>query len=883
MNGLIFLGLFALALLVAAPVALIVLFIRLNNLQRRVQMLEKTLSAPKAHTSPAPPASAQPVAAPRPVSTSAPPQPPVVAAPAAATSTPSTAPSASHTAQPSAARPVLQPSLIERVTSRIKRWFSQGNVPVKVGMLVSLIGVAALLRYANTQGWMQLPMELRLAGISAAALASIVFAWRKRNSHPSFAQAVQGGAIGTLLLVIFAASKRYDMLDSSAAFALSIVLIASMAVMAVLQHSRTLAILGVLAGFMAPLWLSSGGGNHVALFSYYALLNAGIFAIAWLRPWRELNLLGFAFTFGIGSLWGVLEYSTEQFASTEPFLLLFFALYLIIPILYTRRDGQHAPRIDGSLLFGTPLFAFALQAGLLKDQPMLLALCAIGLALLYAVLAKSLMSRLRYQLLAKGYAVLAVGFATLAVPLALSAKATSAVFALEGAGLVWLGWQQERRLPRITGICLQLIAAFALTFSATSFQAAHQPVFNAALMGGLLIAIAGFASAWAYWQQHAYRFSAVAYIWGLLWWMGSAWNDINQFIPQHSKLHVLLLVSACTGLLAAWAWQHLKARLLSLTVLTVVFTGFCIAFLQWAQLGQPFAGWGLAAWVGFALLSFMMLRLLAQTTPTHASNDQLLAQLLYWLLVPTVISLSAWSLGQRFALSAGWVGLLLVLPWLGMTALSMYRWAWLRHPLGERFDAWQQLLQGCTYVAIGLWWFFSLWSSAASAPLPWLPLINPLELAEIAALVLLAVDWQRDSQLQNHSRYRLILSLAALLLVTLSTLRAVHHWGDVPWRFSSLFASGLAQTSLTLIWSLLGVIGWVAGSRHARWSLWLSGAILMGIVLLKLLLIDRSNLGDLLGIGAFIAYGLLCTAVGWLAPAPPRRLTETSTAHEELS
>ncbi len=32
----------------------------------------------------------------------------------------------------------------------------------------------------------------------------------------------------------------------------------------------------------------------------------------------------------------------------------------------------------------------------------------------------------------------------------------------------------------------------------------------------------------------------------------------------------------------------------------------------------------------------------------------------------------------------------------------------------------------------------------------------------------------------------------------------------------------------------------------------------------------RANLGDLLGIGAFIAYGLLCTLVGWLAPAPPR-------------
>jgi uncharacterized membrane protein len=44
----------------------------------------------------------------------------------------------------------------------------------------------------------------------------------------------------------------------------------------------------------------------------------------------------------------------------------------------------------------------------------------------------------------------------------------------------------------------------------------------------------------------------------------------------------------------------------------------------------------------------------------------------------------------------------------------------------------------------------------------------------------------------------------------------------------------------------------------------------MGVVLAKLVLIDRQHLGNLLGISSFIAYGLLCTVVGYLAPAPPR-------------
>jgi uncharacterized membrane protein len=52
------------------------------------------------------------------------------------------------------------------------------------------------------------------------------------------------------------------------------------------------------------LLVASGQGNHIGLFSYYALLNAGVFALATRRSWRALNLLGFGFTFVVGAAWG---------------------------------------------------------------------------------------------------------------------------------------------------------------------------------------------------------------------------------------------------------------------------------------------------------------------------------------------------------------------------------------------------------------------------------------------------------------------------------------------------------------------------------------------------------------------------------------------------
>ncbi len=886
-DTLVMLGLVAVLAVLAVPVLLVITWVSLASLKRRVATLEACLAEQaggRAAAAPPPAAAAagrtdaelqaaapEPVHPVQPAPPVVPPLPPLperVAAPVAPPIVEPVLEAPRPATRPWVAPPPPKPNFIERGIARAKQWLTSGNVPVKVGMLVLLAGVAALLKYASDQGWFVVPPSLRLAGISAAALAGLVFAWRKRESHRSFALAMQGGMIGILLLVVFAACKNYGMIGSAPAFALSVVLIAGLSVMAVLQESRTLAILGVLAGFMAPIWLSDGSGNHVALFAYYALLNAGIFAIAWVRPWRILNLLGFVFTWGIGTIWGVLDYTPGKFNSTEPFLLLFFVFYLLLPLLYARKAASAgSARIDGCLLFGTPLIAFSLQAGLLQGERMPLALCALGVAALYAVLARALIHKPRLDVLARGYAILAVGFATLAVPLALSAKATASVFALEGAGLVWLGLTKQRRLARWTGIGLQLAAAAALLIGVSNTSALPATaIANATFMGALLIAVAGFACAWWYRAAGKLQLATLVYVWALAWWLGNVITEVADFVEVGSRLHALLLLLGVTAWVAAEVQRRAPALALSLTTLGGFVLAFPLAFLQVSEYGQPFAGHGAWAWAVFAALGVRSLICLRAGSGRVAG----LAQLAWWLLWPTVVSLLAWHVGARFTLAEGWVGMLLALPWLLLAVLSMYRWAWLSRPLGAAFDRYRTALQLAVFAVLGLWWLTSLSTAGSAAPLPWIVVLNPLELAEIAVLALLAMRLRQNRGAAVLPAQLVGMALAALVLVTVMTLRAVHHWGDVPWN-ESLLGSKLAQTSLTVVWSLLGVIGWISGSRRGQWGLWLAGAILMSVVLAKLLLVDRGNLGDLLGIGAFIAYGLLCTLVGWLAPAPPRR------------
>ncbi len=761
------------------------------------------------------------------------------------------------------------PNAFERGLRLARQWFTSGNVPVKIGMLVLFAGVAALLKYASDEGLLQVPVSVRLAAVSVAAVAGLVFGWMRRNSHRTFALSLQGGMIGILLLVVFAASRMFGLVPMAFAFAASVALVFGAGALAVLQGAMALAVFAVLAGFLAPIWLSTGGGNHVALFGYYAVLNVAIVTIALFRAWRLLNLLGFVFTFGIGTLWGVLDYAATDYASAQAFLALFFALYLAVPLLHARRRPMgRRDLVDGCLVFGMPLIAFSLQSGLLRDGTTALALCALGLAAVYAGLSWWLRRGGRFEVLQHAYALLAAGFATLAVPLALSAQATASVFALEGAALVWLGLRQQRRLPRWSGIALQGAAVVAYAFAAGNTTVTETPFAHGLFVGAMLFVVAGLAIAWSYSRAGASVPARLAYLWAMVWWLGAWTLELQRVLPGRDVPDALLVLAAVTGWLAAERGRRVFDPVLAGTACVALAAALPLAFLQAEAHQQPFAGNGLWAWLVFAAFGVRSLLCLRVGDSGFARA----AQFVWWLLWPFAASLLLVHLSERMEGGDGWSLVAAVAPWLAITAVALLRWSWLTHPLGATFDTMRAAFHTVCCALLALWWLLALGDTGDAAPLPWIALFNPLDLAQAAVLLLIARWlWRGDAPFDARARVPL-LSAGAFLLVTVITLRGAHHWGGVPWS-SALAGSSLAQTSLTVVWSVLGVLGWVIGSRRGQRLLWLAGAALMAIVLAKLVLVDRSHLGNLWGIGSFIAYGLLCTVVGFFAPAPPRAST----------
>ena len=818
-------------------------------------------------------------------------------------------------------RPPAPPNPLEQGVNWLRNWFTQGNPIVKAGLVILFLGLSFLARYAAQAGL--LPVELRLAAIGAVGVALLVFGFRQREAKPAFGLTLQGGGVAVLYLTIFAAFRLYHLIPQLAAFALMVLVCAFSCALALLQNARALAFTAFAGGFAAPLLLSTGGGSHVALFSYYTLLNLAILFIATRRAWREVNLLGFIATFGTAGAWGWMRYSPEHYATSQGFLIVFTAIYIATAILYARatplRLGWGTTQaVDSTLVFGTPLLGFGLQAGLVGHLWYGEAFSALAFGAVYLVLTALLVRRGdAYRLLAECFLAIGVGFVTLAVPLAFDARWTSAVWALEGAAAFWVGMRQARWMPRAFGLLLMGLACLNY-LNTPAFEFVALPLLHSGFLGGVLIALPLLAA--AYWsRQHLAHsgsrwaelyakaeshLSSPLLLLSFAFWMIAWWQEAYRLLPPvvegqfgghaWSTIGAVWLLTGVTllsslallqwGLRARWAAATWPSRV-SLLVLGVTLLH------QW-DAGQSVIDW--PSWLGWPLALALHYLLMSRNeragaalmTPTwqrwmrvqHGGTVWLVVALVADALVAWVDRADLWftawaSVVSVAALIAVLVGLTL---WAGRGAQRHARsWPLDSHALDYSWYAAAPLAVLLWLAVFGLAWT----SSGQTAPLPYIPVLNPTDLVVLLGIGALLLWRSVMLGVQPAPAGSAALrtpwfwgAIGLLVLVAISTvwLRVAHHFFGVSWNAYSLYHSFVVQTGYAILWTLLALGLMVVAHRRAARPVWLAGAALLALVVVKLILIDLSNRGGSERIIAFIGVGLLMLVVGYFAPLPPK-------------
>ncbi len=773
--------------------------------------------------------------------------------------------------------------------TELKHWLLSINPIVKIGIAMLFLGLSFLAKFAAEH--IDVSIEWRLSSIGSVALVLLGLGWRLRTRRASYAQALQGGAIAVLYLTLFSAFRFYGVLPVTPAFVLMALVAVLAAALALLQDARALAVLGALGGFATPLLLAGDDGNPVVLFTYYLILDLGIAGVAWYSTWRSLNLIGFFATFIVATSWGVLNYSPERYASSQFFLVTYFLLFDAILLMPVRRNDRPTetiagrspqPVIDGSLLFGLPTITLVLQMGLVRplSPDYGVALSCLALAAFYVLQAWLLRRAIHARLLFEASLAIGTIFLTLVFPFALDASHTGGAWALEGAGLVWLGLRQQRHEPRGLGYLLLFLSGLSLAPLLPQGPPSAGWI-NAVALNALLVT----AGAWlaAHWlhrrannSQRKLDQPESFFEWGLTGWglaflVGVVLAEIHWFVPvAYQEAARLAGLSAIALILLGIAnrldWPEMTWPL---PAHALVMAG--AAWICGLGNGDPAASGGWLAWMLAFLTHALVLR---YATPSWLPAWEHAVHLI------GALVLAALSALQGRVITQGWGELSSAWPWLGWLVGPALLLGLVVHPKAMQYwpmRACPQAYQGHAGALLSLtalvWTLLAnAFSEGSATPLPHLPLLNPLDLG-IGAAGVATLLWMRTVAAQDLLQDRMPLAWSALALsgfVWLNAIlvRAFHHWGGVPFHVRDWMASLAVQTGLTLLWSSMAlVLMWLSAHRSLR-KPWLIGAGLLGAVVLKLLLIDLSGSGTITRIISFIGVGVLMLVIGYVAPLP---------------
>ena len=398
--------------------------------------------------------------------------------------------------------------IVTSLIHSIKNWFFGGNLVVRVGVLVLLVGVVLLLRLLSE--YIEISLTTKLVAIGIAGLALAALGLKLTTKRFSYGITLQGAGLAITYLSTFFAYSVYEIMPSIPSFIGLGLLSAVTIALAVRQNAFPLALLALSGGFFAPILTSEDTGSLVALFSYYLLLNVTIAVIAHYRPWKILNLFGVIVTFGLAYYWGSTQ-NLDPIIETQlwPLVLLItlhWLLYLFVVIRYAQQvisynalsekalshidstnnikrldkstvgNNAYLFPIDTGLLFSVPLLSFGLLSALLDKIPNALTITSAILATVYLGLGWLFIQRSeRYALITEGMLALGFGFLALMIPLALDAEWIAFGWSVQGLALVWFGRRSLRSWSVLFGLILQLISIGMLMTTAI-FSSKDYPV-----------------------------------------------------------------------------------------------------------------------------------------------------------------------------------------------------------------------------------------------------------------------------------------------------------------------------------------------------------------------------------------------------------------------
>lgn len=327
------------------------------------------------------------------------------------------------------------------------------NLFGKFGILVLVVGIGLFVKYAIDRNWIDETFRTILGFAAGSALLFV--AERLHRKYRTFSSLLAGGAFAVFYVTVAVAFHYYALFSQTAAFAILVGVTLLMGVSAFLYDRRELAVIALLGGFIAPFLVSRGEGNYLVLFSYLAVLNAGMFGLSLIKKWAELPGIAFVCTYSIMLLytWRIDPEAAVAAAGSVSslslrlfgFATLFFLIFLL-PVAVILKSGPEGNGKPNGLLRGVIIgdnfiyLAFGLYYLSNIELPVrlngVLTLSVAAVNLLLALWLKKQRPEARFLL----YTLLGLvlTFVSLTIPIQLEGDRITLFWAAETVLLLWL-------------------------------------------------------------------------------------------------------------------------------------------------------------------------------------------------------------------------------------------------------------------------------------------------------------------------------------------------------------------------------------------------------------------------------------------------------------
>ncbi|RZJ21294.1 MAG: DUF2339 domain-containing protein [Acinetobacter sp.] len=747
---------------------------------------------------------------------------------------------------------------------QLKQWTFQGNPVLKVAILVLVIGIILLLRFA-TEHW-QLSLALKLAIVAAVSAAVTGLGYWMQSKNRSFALALEGLGLAALFLTLFFA--YYNAVIPTLAIAgLCFALIMGVTlILSLKQQSIELALMAMIIAYIAPFTLPVRNATAIELIAYYVVINLAVAILSTLRPWKMLNQIAFLMTVFVGG--GYAFYHGKEFEKNT--LTILVAVHTAIFVWLSFRFSQLLakedlaqfklkPALDIALIFGAPLVGYIFIYLMHFEEIRWQAGASLAFAAVYAGLYQLSKRHQTVQLISQSYFSLMLIFLALIPPILLHEQWSVIGWAVEGLIIFTYALYRQSEISRYLAMGLMIVAGLSSLYYLVELNE-----FPNEMYWGLCLSY--FAVVLVANGRESFR---------------------NQLTNSTIAFHCLQMLSATTMLIVLLLdeIEHPSQLVMSLLIVS----GFYLLMNEVLLRCKATWSWLFPKWLGLIpVFVFALIIVIDQSQqgmiiwPTMFDRlgfafSGLMLTILWLRPLLGVRTEKEWvSFGTLTSLAMTSLTLFPGMPYISVVILPLLFCAWCYWQLDN--PDWKMFWQARSSLLLMATWIVcsQLFTQQAFQGYI-LPIINPFDLVSIAMLA--CFIWMLSLQVKSGLDQGIVAVLMVLSLLWLSSyivLRALHVYLGTPFNELAVWGNATVQLSLTLLWVSLAFMTMSLASRKKLRSVWILGGSILVIVTLKLVLFDLSHIGTLTRVISFLGAGFVMLLIAYIAPIPESSLPQKS-------